>query len=412
MSPRYVVLGGGRQGTAAAYDLIRHGGALEVLIADADEAAARAAAARVDGLVGRRAAVARALDVRDGDAVAAVLGEYDCCLSAVPYYYNLEVARAALAARCHMCDLGGNTALVREQLTLDEAARAAGVSLIPDCGQVPGMGTSLIVRALSLLDEADEVKLWDGGLPQHPVPPWDYALTFNVAGLTNEYDGQAVFLRHGERVEVECFDRAGDELLEFPPPFGALEAFVTAGGVSTLPWTFADRLRGVENRTLRYPGHVAQWRAFRDAGLLEQEPIEVDGRPVVPRSVLHALLGPRLEAGAEIRDVVLIRVVASGRRHGAAAEAQLDLVDRFDEATGFTAMQRTTGWDLAIVAALMAGGKTPPGAVPRELSIDPALYVAELERRGFDLREEVRAAGEPPAAAQSPAGTGGGPSGM
>jgi lysine 6-dehydrogenase len=390
VSRRYAVLGGGRQGSAAAYDLARWGGADEVLIIDAALAAADASAARVNDLVGRQVATARQLDVTDRPALLATLRDVDCCLSAVPYFLNLDIAKVAIEAESHMCDLGGNTALVREQLALDDRAREAGVCLIPDCGQVPGMGTSLMTRAVALLEEPAEVKLWDGGLPLDPEPPWNYALTFNIAGLTNEYDGKVTFLRDGERVEVDCFDPAGYELVDFPPPFGQLEAFVTAGGVSTLPWTFGERLLGIENRTLRYPGHAAQWQAFRDAGLFGQEPVAVDGVEVVPREVLHALLGPRIEAGEETRDAVLIRVIARGRHQGRAAESQVELIDTFDETTGFTAMQRTTGWDLAIVAALMANGHTGLGAVPRELSVDPARYVDELARRGFDLREGFR----------------------
>ena len=101
-------------------------------------------------------------------------------------------------------------------------------------------------------------------------------------------------------------------------------------------------------------------------------------------------MAPRLEADPDLHDAVLVRVIARGRTAGRPAEAQLDLVDSFDEATGFSAMQRTTGWDAGIVAAMMAHGKTPSGAIPRELSVDPTAYAAELRRRGFELREEVR----------------------
>ncbi len=385
----YAVLGAGRQGTAAAYDLALRGDAATVAIADLDAEAAERACRRVDELVGRPVARPARVDVADASALTNWLRDVDCCLSAVPYKLNLGIARAAVAAGTHVCDLGGNTALVRRQLELDSEAQRAGVSVIPDCGQVPGMGTSLMVRAMELLDEAEEVRMWDGGLPERPREPWKYALTFNIAGLTNEYDGRAVFLRQGQRVEIECFDPAETELVEFPEPIGRLEAFVTAGGTSTAPWTFEGALRTLENRTLRYPGHAAQWKAFRDAGLLSEEAIELEGARVVPRQLLHALLGPRLEAGDGFRDLVLIRVLATGRHGGRPAVAQLDLVDRYDEESGLTAMQRTTGWDAAIVAAMMARGQTPRGAVPRELSVPPALYVAELRRRGFDLKEEV-----------------------
>lgn len=405
MGFRYVILGAGRQGRAAAYDMATHGDADRVVLSDLEGETARTAAERVDELVGRRIAEGVAVDAADRGELVELLRDADVALSAVPYRLNPGIVRAAIEARTHVCDLGGNTELVREQLRLDEEARRAGVRVVPDCGQVPGMGTSLMVYALDRLDDPEGVKLWDGGIPQDPEEPWNYLLTFHIAGLTNEYDGPAVFLREGRRVEVECFEPSAYELVEFPE-LGTLEAFVTAGGTSTMPWTFEGELQTCENRTLRYPGHAAQWKAFRDAGLLDLDPVEVptpatddraageDGTGetvrVVPRDLLHRLMEPRLRAGPDARDVVVVRAVASGHHQGRPAEARIDLIDRYDEATGFTAMQRTTGWDAAIVAAMMAREEIPPGAVPRERSVDPEAFVRELRKRGFDLREEVR----------------------
>jgi lysine 6-dehydrogenase len=400
MSFNYAVLGGGRQGTAAAFDMATRGDAASVTIADLDPDAARRSAKRVNELAGRQVARGIGLDVTDSQELLAFLKPIDSVLSAVPYFLNPPIAEAAVEASTHMCDLGGNTTLVRRQLELDSRAREAGISIIPDCGQVPGMGTSLMTYTMGLLDEPHEVIMWDGGIPARPEPPWKYALTFNIAGLTNEYDGSGIFLRNGEITEVPCFDPAGYELLKFPEPFGELEAFVTAGGTSTMPWTFAGKLETLENRTIRYPGHAAQWQAFRDAGLFEQEPIDVEGTKVKPRAVLHTLLGPRLEAQGEFEDAVLVRVIAKGNHQGQEAEAQLDLVDFFDPETGFTSMQRTTGWDGAIVAEMMARGDTTRGAVPRELSVDSSCYVDELRARGFSIEEQLRftdgAASEPP----------------
>jgi len=161
-----------------------------------------------------------------------------------------------------------------------------------------------------------------------------------------------------------------------------------------MPWSFAGKLDTLENRTIRYPGHAAQWQAFRDAGLFEQEPIDIQGARVRPRDVLHAVLGPRLEVRGEFEDAVVIRVIARGRHQGRSAEAQLDLIDFFDPETGLTSMQRTTGWDGAIVAEMMAREETTRGAVPRELSVDPRRYVEELRARGFSIDEERRFTGE------------------
>ncbi len=381
----YGVVGAGRQGTAAAYDMARFGDASEVRLADADHAAAE----RVNGLLGQRIASAHGVDAADAAALRAFLEPVDSFLSAVPYWLNPAIARVAIAARASMTDLGGNTDLVREQLRLDPEARAAGIAMIPDCGQVPGMGTSLTVYAMSLLDETEEVTFWDGGNPLHPRPPFNYILTFNIAGLTNEYHGVAHFLRDGRRVEVPTFQEADYETIDFPDPIGRMEAFVAGGGTSTMPWTFEGKLRTLWNKTLRWPGHFREWKSYMDAGLLETQPVDAGGVRVAPRDVLHAVLDPKLRAAPGEPDLVIVRVLARGRLAGDPATALVEVIDRYDEATGFTAMERTTGWDGSIKAILNAQGVTPRGAHPAELAVDGPRYAEELRRRGFALTEQV-----------------------
>ena len=283
MGFQYAVLGAGRQGTACAYDLVRFGEADSVVLADLSLEGAQAAAARVNALLKTERVSGVQLDVTDVTEVVSLLRGVDAFLSAVPYYLNLDITRAAVQAGASMCDLGGNTDLVRRQLSFDDEAKAAGISIIPDCGQVPGMGTSLMVYAMSLLDEPEEVFMWDGGLPQDPRPPFDYLLTFNIAGLTNEYAESPVFLRNGRPTLVPTMDEL--EQLEFPAPVGMLEAFTTGGGVSTMPWTFEGKLKTLQNKTVRYPGHFAQLRAFYDLGLWGTEPVRVGSQPVVPPRV-------------------------------------------------------------------------------------------------------------------------------
>ena len=91
--------------------------------------------------------------------------------------------------------------------------------------------------------------------------------------------------------ETPCFEEY--EFIDFPEPFGKLEAFTTAGGTSTMPWTYTGTLRTLQNKTLRWPGHYAQWKAFNDAGLISLDPVQVDGTSIMPRHLLHAVLEPQ-----------------------------------------------------------------------------------------------------------------------
>ncbi len=388
MSFRYAVLGAGRQGTAAAYDMAKFGDAEVVKLGDVDLAAAEKSAARVNQLLGREIAQPVRVDVTDEADLVAVLEDVDAFLSAVPYWFNPGIARAALKARASMCDLGGNTGLVFEQLKLDREAEAAGVSMVPDCGQVPGMGTSLAAYAISFFDQPEEIYIWDGGIAQKPRPPFNYYLTFNIAGLTNEYYGTTHFLRDGKIVEMPLFTEDEYELVDFPEPIGTLEAFVTAGGTSTAPWTYEGKLKTYQNKTLRYRGHFQQWKTLIDIGFLEEEPVDLGGGvKVSPRHVLHTLFEPKLAPQPGDKDLVIVRIRGTGKKDGRSAEVVLEVIDYFDEATGFTAMERTTGWHASIVAILMAKGITPRGAKPVEIAVPGPLFAEEMKKRGLPLEE-------------------------
>ncbi len=374
----YLILGAGRQGVAAAYDLATFGEAGRILLTDANPETARRAVKRLHALLGREIAEARPLDVRDGEALRTLLRAADVALSAVPYYFNLDITRAAIECGTHLADLGGKTDIVRQQLALETEAQEAGVTLVPDCGMGPGLVSNLGAYVMDLLDTPREVIIYDAGLPQNPKPPWNYALTFHINGLTNEMDGQAVFIREGKIAYVDTLSEP--EMVEFPP-FGLLEADVTSGGTSTAPWTFLGRVERFENKVMRFPGHYEWLRAFKTLGLFREDPIEVDGQTVIPRHVYHALLEPQITDPA-VRDVGIMRAVGRGLKQGRETEVRVDLVDYYDERTGFTAMERLTGWHASIVMHMQARGALAAGAIPVE-TLPAAQILHAFAQRGI-----------------------------
>jgi len=381
----YIILGAGRQGIAAAYDLALFGEASRVTLADRDSKLAEAAAERVNELLHRRAADAVTLDVSNDTTVRHVLKDYNVVLSAVPYFYNLVLTRAAIDCGVSFCDLGGNTDIVRQQHALDREAARAGVSIVPDCGMGPGMGNTLAVYAMGLVGEAEHVYMYDGGLPQKPQAPWNYALTFSIEGLTNEYYGGMTILRNGELFHAPCFTEL--EMLDIPQ-IGKLEAFLIAGGVSTAPWTFRGKLQSYQLKVLRYPGTFAQLKAFSDLGLFSLTPIRAEDDQVIPRKVFHALYEPQVRVD-ELEDVCIVRVQAIGKKNGQRTEAVVEVIDYYDPATRFTAMQRLTGWHMSIVAAMIAKGEVPAGSLPLELAVPGGPFVREARRRGIKVTEEI-----------------------
>lgn len=375
----FAILGAGRQGLAAALDFALHGGATRIVLADRDLGVAESASRRLDRLSGRSLASPQHLDAEDGRSIAACLEGAAVVLSALPYGLNPRVASAACRAGAHFVDLGGNAAVSAEVLALDEEAREAGVSLVPDCGVAPGLASTLTALLVEGFDEPEAVRLRCGGLPQHPRGALSYQLGFSIGGLVNEYSGEADILRGGVPMKVPALSEL--EACDLPPPLGRCEAFTTSGGTSTLPFTYRGRLRDLDYKTIRYPGHCARIEALRELGLWSDEPIEVEGARVRPRAVFEAVAGPALSW--EGPDLLILRAEGSGLLGGRRRTRRIDVLDFSDETTSLSAMQRMTGFPAAMVAEALVRGEAAPGATPLELALPPGPLVTGLAARGI-----------------------------
>ena len=378
---KMLVLGAGLQGCACAFDLLHDPEVSRVTIADLQPERMSRFLARTEDP--RLSPIT--LDVTDHAAVLEVMKDHDAVLSAIPYYFNGPMAKLAVEAGCHFADLGGNTEIVMEQKKLESDARAKGLSIMPDCGLAPGMVNILAAEGIRRLDVADRVRIYVGGLPQHPEPPLNYQIVYSLEGALDYYTTPSWILRDGKPVTVDALSELED--VEFPTPVGTLEAFHTAGGISTMPFSFEGKIREMEYKTLRYPGHADLMRAVREMGLLDLTPVMVKGKEIIPRDAFIASVSPKLTK-PEGRDLVALRVVASGTKSGAPLTTTFNLVDRYDEVHGISAMMRCTGYSLAVIGLVQArrqvirfGVTTPDEGMPYDR------YVEMLAERGVVIRE-------------------------
>jgi len=379
---KMLVLGAGLQGSACAYDLLQQADVTEVRLADKS---VEHLPAFLTPYIGHKLHP-MALDVTDTAQVAKAMAGVKAVMCAVPYYFNLPMTEAAIAAGAHFSDLGGNTEIVFQQKALDARAAAAGVTVIPDCGLAPGMVNILAQLGISRCDAVDSVKIFVGGLPQHPEAPLNYQIVYSLEGVLDYYTTLSWVIRDGKRHQVKALSEL--EPVTFDD-IGVLEAFHTAGGLSTIGFRYEGKIPTMEYKTLRYPGHAKIMEAIRDLGLLELEPIEVKGVKVSPRDVAVAAMGPKLSK-PDSRDLVALRVLVRGTKDGKPVTHTFELVDRHDEATGITAMERTTGFSLAITGLLQAQGKVAPAGVHTSDEVMPAeLYVAELAKRGVIIKQSM-----------------------
>lgn len=370
---RMLVLGAGRMGLGAVHDLVSQSDVTEVTVADYELSKAQEIAARYP-----EKARAAQIDCKDSAAVVALMRGHAAAISCVNYWLNEGLAKAAIEAGTHFCDLGGNNYVVDAELALDAEARAAGLNIIPDCGLAPGMVAVLAAHGALQFEKLDAIHIRVGGLPQTPKPPLDYQLVFSVEGLINEYIESARVIRDGKIVTVDSMTEI--ETLHFPEPFTTMEAFQTSGGTSTLVETFLGKIQDLDYKTIRYPGHCAKFKTMIDLGLCSSEPMTVDGVDVKPRRVLGDLLVKNLPHDEP--DVVLVRV----EFHGDGKMLKYDIIDRSDPETGLSAMMRTTAFPASIVALMMARNQTTSkGALPQERCIPPQLFMDELAKRKIDV---------------------------
>ena len=375
---KLAILGAGIQAHAILDDFLRFSGAEEVGVADCDPAQLDELCSWADDARLRP----QQLDVADTAAVASWLEPFDAAISAVPYRFNLDLARAAITSRTHFTDLGGNNSVVDAQLALHREARQAGIRILPDLGLAPGMVALLGADLVRGLEGERELHMRVGGLPRHPEWPLDYRLFFSVGGLINEYVEPCRLIRNGQKEVVAGLSEL--ESLSFPDPFGELEAFQTSGGTSTLIETLHGEVRELTYKTIRYRGHNAQMRLFDELGFFSSEAIQTRGGPTVPRMLTEALFEQHL--GERVEDVVLVRITAEGQRGARRLRITEEMIEYPDPERGLSAMARTTGYPAAIITAMLGRGEVEgSGAQPQEQCIPVDVFRAALAERGIGI---------------------------
>lgn len=377
---KVLVTGCGRIGSVAAEDLAKSVGSVEVVVADKNGARAKEVA---DRIMGADVSCIR-LDAADDNELINVLEGFDLVMGFLPGNLGYRLAEACIGAGKDLVDV---SYMSENSLKLNEKAVRAGVTIIPDCGLAPGISNILVGHAATRLDKVWSVHVMVGGLPEKPVPPLGYIVTWSPENLIDEYTRKAGIVKDGELVEVEAL--SGLEEVEFPN-VGMLEAFYT-DGLRTLPHTVKN-VDDMWEKTLRYPGHAEKIGLLRALGFFDEKPIGVDGVTVSPRRFTVKLFERKLRR-PEIRDIVAMKVEVSGIRNDEHMRYVYHLLDRYDEDREVTAMARTTAYPASIIAQLMLKKAVKEyGVVPPEIlgmrEEFFSTFLKGLEERGIKIEEE------------------------
>jgi len=250
MAHRVLVVGAGRVGRSLAHMLGREQD-YEVRVCDADPGAAARVAAEVEGA-----------GHHDGDVSTAAeldraMEGMDAVLSAAPFDANPPIAEAAKRCGLHYFDLTEDVAVTKFVKDLAEGAERA---FVPQCGIAPGFVSLAGLHIIEQFDEVDTLTVRVGALPDQPNNRLKYNLTWSTEGLVNEYLRPCEALRNGKLTLVAPLEGKEELLIDGV----AYEAFTTSGGVGTLPHTYEGRIRRLDYKTIRYPGHLELIRFLVD----------------------------------------------------------------------------------------------------------------------------------------------------
>ncbi len=313
-----------------------------------------------------------------------VNNEVTIVFGAIDYKFNIYLTKLCIHVKANFLDLGGNPDIVRSQQKLNDEAKNAGITVIPDLGLAPGMANILTAHIMKKFDKLDECHIRVGGLPQpeYKKSILNYQQLFSIRGLTNEYLEDAIVIRDGKIEKVKSMSDV--EKIMFDEPYGWLEAFQTGGGTSSLPELFEGKITNLTYKTLRYPGHVQFFQFLIEYELLSSEENE-NLNNVNPREVIEFYLQKNLPKGDP--DAALMRITVIGTLAGTNKMILYDMIDHFDTETKFTAMARTTAFPTSIVGQMIANGViNEKGVLRSETGVPGKEFLDALKVRNIDIK--------------------------
>ncbi len=294
-------------------------------------------------------------------------------LSAAPYHATRRIAEAAKAAGAHYLDLTEDVASTRAVKQLAAGARTA---FIPQCGLAPGFITIVASDLASRFDELHDVRMRVGALPEFPSNALNYNLTWSTDGVINEYCEPCEAIVNGQLRETQPLE----ELEEFSLDGVLYEAFNTSGGLGTLCDTLKGKVRNLNYRTIRYPGHAAIMKALLNDLRLRDR-----------RELLKDILENAVPV--TLQDVVIVFVTVSGMRAGQLMQETYANKIYAAPMGGRTrsAIQITTAAGICAVLDLLAEGRLPQSGLIKQEEIPLDVFLANRFGRVYGSKPATTA---------------------
>jgi saccharopine dehydrogenase-like NADP-dependent oxidoreductase len=344
-----LLLGAGKIGAAIA-ELLGATGDYDLVVADRDPTLLKA--------IHRHDVRTMVVDVEDAAALRAAAAGREAVISALPFHLNVRVAEAARDAGLHYFDLTEDVATAhRIRVVADGGATA----FMPQCGLAPGFIAIAGADLARRFDALEALHMRVGALPIFPTNALLYNLTWSTDGLINEYCNLCEVIHDGRRMEVLPLQGIEQFLLDGV----TYEAFNTSGGLGTLCETFDGKVRELDYKTVRYPGHCERMRLLIDD-------LKLGARRELLKDVLeHAI-------PVTLQDVVLAFATATGQRDGRLTqESSLNKVyAREINGRTWSAIQVTTAAGVCAMVDLMREGTLPDEGFVRQEEVPLDAFLA------------------------------------
>jgi saccharopine dehydrogenase-like NADP-dependent oxidoreductase len=375
------VLGAGLMGRAVVYDLGRAREVRQITVADFDRARAREVAVKF----GAEKAGGVFADVRDTRHLARLLSGSDIVVNCTQFYWNLNVMRAALAARIDYLDLGGLFHMTRKQFALDREFRRIGRLAIAGMGGAPGI-TNVMARAQADdFERVESIRVYNAGADQQAYES-PIAYTFSIATILDELTTPPIAFENGRYLEKPIL--SDPEEGKFPAPIGKVTLRHSIHSeMGTIPKSFQKKgLREAFFKINYDPQLVSLVRGLSQTGFTSRVRIPVNGTTVAPRAVLLALLQKNVSK-KPARDVEAIRVVVGGKKNKRRSSSAMEMWAEYSVRPELSAVARDTGFPAAIAAIMRCRGEIPGVGVQAPENVVPAnSFFSELRQRGFRFR--------------------------
>lgn len=384
---KILVLGGcGIQGKAAVYDLAGSQGVEEVICADVNTKGIQEISSFTD-MAKVRTVV---LDVNDSDNLDRLFRQADVAIDLLPRQFLETVCQAAIRTGVSVV----NTNYAYHISHLDEAARAASVSIMPECGLDPGIDLMLYGEASRRFDTLNLVNSYCGGIPERAAcdNPLQYKVSWVFEGVLSSTKRDSRMIRDTVVVNLpgsRQHDPAYVHEVEFPG-LGTLEAIPNGDAVFfTDALGVTETIRETGRYSLRWPGWSAFWRPLKQLGFLSEKPVDGLACPVSPYQMFDKLVGPQIQYRRNEKDLVAMLNIFEGKKDGRQVRMVSRLLIERDLETGLMAMARGVSCPASITAQMIASGEIAGKGILSPMKHIPyPAFIDALAARGIIVEEE------------------------